>query len=295
MRPTRFCWIFILAVSGLAAASEPSFEYERARPFDLQETGVRQEGDVALREVSYAALDGSRNAATIVAGKMSSAARPAILFVHWFGPPAPTSNRTQFIPDAIELGKEDAVSLLIDTPWSDSEYFEKRTRDGDYARSVQQVKDLRRALDVLRSRPSVDQARVAFVGHDFGAMYGVLAASVDPRVRAFVFMAGTRSFSDWFLYGPPKLTGGAKESFIAELAPLDPIRYLPRLKTPILLQFGDRDFHVSNERAKALAEAAPEPKTVLTYATEHELNEEATRDRIAWLKKQLMNKPDRKS
>jgi len=121
-------------------------------------------------------------------------------------------------------------------------------------------------------------------------MYGVLAASVEPRVRAFVFMAGTQSFSDWFLYGPPKLAPEAKERFIAELAPLDPIRYLPRLKTPILLQFGDHDYHFPKERAKALAEAAPEPKTILTYSAEHELNAEATRDRIAWLKKQLIKK-----
>ena len=28
---------------------------------------------------------------------------PAVLFVHWYGPPAPTSNRTQFVPDAVTL------------------------------------------------------------------------------------------------------------------------------------------------------------------------------------------------
>ena len=90
------------------------------------------------------------------------------------------------------------------------------------------MKDLRRALDVLLAQPGIDRGRVAFVGHDFGAMYGVLAAAVDPRIKAFVFMAGTQSFSDWFLYGPPKLTGDARQKFIDELAPLDPIRYLPK-------------------------------------------------------------------
>ena len=33
-------------------------------------------------------------------------------------------------------------------------------------------------------------------------MYGTLAAATDHRVTHFVFMAGTASFSDWFLYGP---------------------------------------------------------------------------------------------
>ena len=144
-----------------------------------------------------------------------------MLFVHWYGPPRPTSNRTQFVPDAIELAKSGVVSLLIDTPWSMPEYFKLRTRDEDYSRSIQQVKDLRRALDVLLAQPNVDPARVAYVGHDFGAMYGALAAAADDRVHAFVFMAGAPSFTDWFLYGAP-MAPDAKQKFIDQMAPLDP-------------------------------------------------------------------------
>ena len=143
-----------------------------------------------------------------------------VLFVHWYGPPRPTSNRTQFIPDAIELAKSGVVSLLIDTPWSVPEFFKLRKREDDYARSVQQPKDLRRALDVLVSLPRIDAARVAYVGHDFGAMYGTLAAAADRRIRAFVFMAGAPSFTDWFLYGPP-MPPDARQAFIDQMAPLD--------------------------------------------------------------------------
>jgi dienelactone hydrolase len=203
------------------------------------------------------------------------------------GPPDPTSNRTQFIPDGIELAKKGAISLLIDTPWSRPEYFRERTRETDYSRSVQQVKDLRRALDILLSLPDVDPQRVAFVGHDFGAMYGALAVASDTRAKAFVFMAGTSSFSDWFLYGKPKLEGEARQKFVDALAPLDPIRHLPRLKMPILLQFANDDEHVSKARADALAAVANEPKTIRVYSAKHELNEEATQERIAWLKKEL--------
>ena len=282
-----FAALVLLTASLASAAEDLSFDYDRSKPLDVQITGTREQDGVTLRDISYAQLDDSRNAATLIEKGAGTGNRPAVLFVHWYGPPRPTSNRTQFIPDAIELAKGGAVSLLIDTPWSRPEYFSERKREGDYARSVQQVKDLRRALDVLLSQPGVDAARVAYVGHDFGAMYGTLAAAVDPRVRFFVFMAGTRSFSDWFLYGRPKLEGEAKQKFVDELAPLDPIRHLPKLKMPLLLQFADEDEHVSNERAAALADAAPYPKTVRTYHTGHELNDEATRDRIAWLKEQL--------
>jgi dienelactone hydrolase len=278
---------FLVFISTARAFAEPSFDYNRDGPVDVRETGIREQDGVTLRDITYAALDGTRNSATIIARKELTGPRPGILFVHWYGPPEPTSNRTQFIPDAIELAKQGAVSLLIDTPWSRPEYFKERTRETDYTRSVQQVKDLRRAMDVLMSLPDIDPKRVAYVGHDFGAMYGALAAASDNRMKAFVFMAGTSSFSDWFLYGRPKLEGEIRQKFVEELAPLDPIRYLPRIKMPILLQFANDDEHVSKERADALAQAANEPKTVRLYSAKHELNEEATRERVAWLKKQL--------
>ena len=71
-----------------------------------------------------------------------------------------------------------------------SRVFKKRKREEDYARSIQQVKDLRRALDVLLAQPNVDPARVAFVGHDFGAMYGVLEAANDKRIQGIRLHGG---------------------------------------------------------------------------------------------------------
>ena len=273
------------SMAGLVA-QEPNFDYNRALPPDIQETARREQGGAVLRDVTYATLDGRRNGATIVEPRTSSGPRPAVLFVHWYGPPRPTSNRTQFIPDAVELAKSGVVSLLIDTPWSVPEYFKLRKREEDYARSVQQVKDLRRALDVLLSQPNIDPARVAFVGHDFGAMYGALAAAGDPRVKAFVFMAGAPSFSDWFLYGPP-LPPDARQKFIDELAPLDPSRYLSKIQAPILLQFAEKDEHVAKPRADLVIASTRDPKTVRFYDTGHELNAEATRDRLAWLTARL--------
>ena len=265
-----------------------TFEDSRKPPIDLKEISRREQDNTVLRDVSYAMLEsGVRNNATIVEPKIPTAnARPAVLFVHWYGPPRPTSNRTQFIPDAVDLASSGVVSLLIDTPWSDPEYFKKRKREEDYTRSVQQVKDLRRALDVLLAQPNIDPARVAFVGHDFGAMYGVLEAANDKRIRAFVFMAGAPSFSDWFLYGPA-MPPDARQKFIDQLAPLDPVRYVAKLQVPLLLQFANKDEHVAKPRADLIVAAAREPKSVQFYEAGHELNEAATKDRLAWLRKEL--------
>ena len=115
----------------VGSAQDIPFDYDQTRPLELQVTGTREQDEVELRDISYATLEGSRNAATFIARNDRANPSPAILFVHWYGPPRPTSNRTQFIPDAVELAKVGAVSLLIDTPWSWPEYFRERTREGD--------------------------------------------------------------------------------------------------------------------------------------------------------------------
>ncbi len=292
--------ILTVAIAALGAAQmpapAPSFEYDASRPINVRPAASADRTGVAVREITYAQADGTRNGATIVAPAQPTAGRrPGILFVHWYGPPNATSNRTQFLADAIALARAGAVSLLIDTPWSEPAWFPNRNSERDYDMSVQEVKNLRRALDVLLQQPSLDAARMAYVGHDFGAMYGALAVAADRRVSRFVFMAGTQSFSDWFLY-TPKREGPARERFIAKLAPLDPVKYLPHIAPrPILLQFANNDKFVSKEAAAALAKAAGNAKTVKYYNAEHELSAEAARDRVEWLTRELKLTPNSQS
>ena len=246
-------------------------------------------GHATVQQLTYAQLDGRRNAATLVEpGAPLTAPRPAILFLHWYGPPNPTSNRTQYLPEAIELAGSGVVSLLVDTPWSQERWFGTRDSAKDYEFTVQMVKDVTRALDVLLAQPSIDRTRIAVVGHDFGAMWGSLAVANDPRVTHFVYSAGTGSFSDWYLY-TPKREGADRDAFIAKLAPLDPVKHLPKIAPrPVLLQFGTRDEHVKNETATAQAEAAKDPKTVKIYQNAgHELTYQARVDRLAWIREQF--------
>jgi cephalosporin-C deacetylase-like acetyl esterase len=244
---------------------------------------------VTVQQLTYTQLDGTRNAATLVTPAVpSNASRPAILFLHWYGPPNPTSNRTQYLPEAVELAASGVVSLLVDTPWSKERWFGTRDSAKDYEFTVQMEKDVRRALDVLLAQPNLDRTRIAVVGHDFGAMWGALAVANDPRVTHFVYSAATGSFSDWYLY-TPKREGAERDAFVARLAPLDPIAHLPKIAPrPVLLQFGTKDEHVKNETATAQAEAAKEPKTVKIYQNAgHELTYQARVDRLAWLKQQF--------
>ena len=211
----------------------------------------------------------------------------AILYIHWYEPPSPSSNRSQFVEEALEMARSGAACLLIETLWSDPDFFLKRTQTEDIQNSMEEVVNIRRAIDLLLSQPGVDASRFALVGHDFGGMYGVLAGSVDQRPTHYVLMAATPRFPDWYLYSP-KLEGEPREEFIRQFAPLDPITHIPNLSpAPVLFQFGTDDPHVPMDRAREFFEAAKDLTEVRWYESGHGLNLDATADRKKWLKEKL--------
>jgi dienelactone hydrolase len=211
----------------------------------------------------------------------------AILYIHWYEPPSPDSNRSQFVEEALEMARSGAACLLIETLWSDYDFFLKRTQAEDIQNSVEEVINTRRAIDLLLSQPHVDERRFALVGHDFGGMYGVLAGSVDLRPTHYVVMAATPRFPDWYLYSP-RLEGEPREEFIRQFSPLDPITHIPNVfPAPVLFQFGTDDPHVPTGRAEEFLAAAKQPYDVIWYESGHGLNSDATADRRKWLKEKL--------
>jgi dienelactone hydrolase len=211
----------------------------------------------------------------------------AILYVHWYEPESRDSNRSQFVEEAREMARDGAVCLLVETLWSDPDFFIKRRQEDDAQNSIEEVVNIRRAMDLLLSLPGVDAKHFAFVGHDFGGMYGVLAGSLDQRPTHYVVMAATPRFPDWYLYGP-KLEGDARAVFTRQMSEIDPIAHVSKLSpASVFFQFASDDPHVPKERAEEFFEAAKEPKEMKWYEAGHGLNEEASRDRKTWLKKKL--------
>lgn len=211
----------------------------------------------------------------------------AILYVHWYEPESITSHRSQFEEEAKEMARSGAICLSIETLWSDRDFFLKRTQEDDMRNSIEEVVNIRRAMDLLLSQAAVDPKRFACVGHDFGGMYGILAGSLDQRPTHYVVMAATPRFPDWYLY-LPKLEGEARETFIHRMSEIDPITHVPNLlPADMFFQFATDDFHVPRERAEEFFSAAQSPKEMKWYEAGHGLNEDAMRDRKAWLKEKL--------
>lgn len=203
---------------------------------------------------------------------------PAVMFLHWFDE-APNANRSQFLDEALSLADRGVVSLLpqLTFPWLEP----PRDTDHDLAHINSEVSWLQSAYETLCKVDGVDRSRFALVGHDFGAMHGVLLLQ-EVEAAGAVLVAPTARWADWFLPFWP--ISSDRYDYMRALEPVDPISVISRLAAPILFQFGERDFYIAAMTGLGLARAAPEPKKLLTYDTGHAMDIDQIRvDRDAWL------------
>lgn len=276
------------ATPAIAAADAKLFDYDRTAPLGVKEVGTAIVDGAQVRDLTFIGVKDPVRAYLVAPAAASEGAAPlhaGILYIHWLGEPA-TTNRTEFLNEAVALTGQGIVSLLVDTMWAQPKWYPNRVPEHDYERAIHQVIELRRAMDLLLAQPGIDPKRIAVVGHDFGAMYGILAAALDRRASTYVFMAGVPHFIDWFLFAqqPKDLP-----AYRRQLAPLDPVRFIGQLApTPVFFQFAAHDEYVSAAAAAEFYAAAGPRKQTATYDAGHALhNADASADRVAWLIRHL--------
>ena len=192
--------------------------------------------------------------------------RAGILFLHWLG--EHRSDRTQFLSEAradAELGVR-SVLPAGRLPWVPDPV----DAETDIANLELEQLRLTAALDRLTDGLPKG-APLGLVGHDFGAMHGLVLASRKPRFRAAVLIAATPRWADWFLRFW-KVEGDRFE-YLRRLSSYDPITAARDLRAATLWQFSDRDFFIAPMSAIELARAAPlapegEPR-IEWYSADH--------------------------
>jgi cephalosporin-C deacetylase-like acetyl esterase len=212
-----------------------------------------------------------------------------VLWVHWLGEPE-TTNRTQFLAEAVALAPKGFVSLLVDAMWSKPKWYAERVPEEDFDNSRRQVVALRRAMDVLQSQSGVDKARLGIVGHDYGGMYAMLMAGADPRAKTYVYVATAPSLSHWAFFAnqPKSKVEYLRQNAVLELS--DALRQVKGAST--LFQFGTRDAYVSRADTAVLMGATQAPKERKLYDSEHDMAApQIAADRDAWLIKELIPAP----
>jgi len=246
------------------------FDYDRTVPLDIQKISVEDHNGVAVHDITYGAY--SPQYGFPIKGRMSaylakpSGTRPfaGVVFMHWLG--ETNGDRSEFLEEAVMLANKGVVSLLIEGlfPW----HVSPSSYEADRVQVINQVIELRRALDVLLSQPEVDPQRIGYVGHDYGAMFGGILAGVDKRVKAYVLMAGMGNFGDWSLTYWPVTGSKSRKEYRDAMADVDPIGYIKyAAPAALFFQFAQNDFYISEEVAKQFYDAGSNPKQVEWYNT----------------------------
>ncbi|HSJ00083.1 MAG TPA: hypothetical protein VLA59_06845 [Patescibacteria group bacterium] len=241
--------------------SQPPTERDGARIHDLR---LEDAGEAYLVEP----IDGGRGA--------------AVVFLHWFDTEAPDGNRTQFLHEAAALARDHGVVSILPQgrfPWAEA----PTDAEADAARIRAEVAGHRRAVDLLAARDDVEDGRIGLVGHDFGAMHGIVLAAEEERIAAAVVIAATPRWGDWFLPFWP--IAGDRWDYLRAMDPLDPVTRIGALAPrPVCLQFAKGDFYIADMSGLELHRAAGEPKEIHAYPADHAVRDPQARvDRTAFL------------
>jgi hypothetical protein len=134
---------------------------------------------------------------------------------------------------------------------------------------VMWVKDLRRTLDYLSARADIDTTKVAYFGYSWGGFMGGIIPAVEERIKTSV------------LY----VAGMAMERGRPEV---EPINYLPRITTPVLMLNGKYDYFFPSETAQRpffeFLGTPTDDKRWISYEGGHDVpRTELIRESLAWL------------
>jgi pimeloyl-ACP methyl ester carboxylesterase len=207
--------------------------------------------DVRVTDTSFGQADAAVEA--YVVEPVAGAAKAGILFLHWLG--EHRSDRTQFLAEARDYAALGVRCVLPAgrLPWVPDPV----DAETDAANIELEQRRLGAALAALRDGlPRT--APLALVGHDFGAMHGLLLASRRDVFKAAVLVAATPRWGDWFLRFWK--IDGDRFDYLRALSRFDPVEVARSLKATTLWQFSNRDFYIAPMSAVELARAAPRPE-----------------------------------
>ncbi len=153
--------------------------------------------------------------------------------------------------------------------------------------------DVQMILNYLAARGDVDMDRVGMFGDGSGATIAILAAAVDPRIKALDLLDPWGDWPDWLAKSPlipeKERADYVKPEFLDKVAPLDPVKWLPALNTQrIRLQLVKTVAVTPAEAKEKIEAAAPANTQIVRFSSKQEFSSVvAGGTGFDWIKEQL--------
>jgi len=153
------------------------------------------------------------------------------------------------------------------------------------------VQDVQMMLNYLATRSDVDVTRAGMFGEGSGAAIAILAAAVDPRIKALDVVDPWGDWPDWLAKSTfvpeDERASYVKPDFLRNVAPFDPVQWLGQVKIPVRLQFLS-DPQVTPQIARErITAAAPKQTKVIPYKEALAQYKAAKLKFFDWIKEQL--------
>ncbi len=267
------------------------FDYDAQPALDIADEIIGEGKNVVVHDISYVGAD-SRVGAYLVTPK-GPGPFSGVLFGHWGH-----GTRAQFISEAKLYARGGAICLIPDYPWDRKEPLRRTLNhfDGpqlDRETYIQTVIEFRRGLDLLLMLSHVDPARIAYVGHSYGAQWGAILAAVDKRFKTLVLMAGVPGIADYLMDSAhpdavelrKTLPAGDLGKYVDVMGTLDAIHFIGRRPpVPLLLQFARYEQYFDEASAQRFIHEAGDQNAVIWYEADHGLSDpQSLVDRHRWL------------
>jgi len=155
------------------------------------------------------------------------------------------------------------------------------------------VHDVQMILNYLSTRDDLDMSRIGMFGVGSGGTIAILAAAADPRIKTIDLIDPWGDWPDWMakssLIPEVERPNYLKPEFLKKVAPLDPVEWLPRLKSQHvrLQQVLDDSVtpRVVQQRIKAAASGTAQ---IVAFDTTKKFSNAASGDKLLrWVKDQL--------
>ncbi|MGC2170605.1 MAG: alpha/beta hydrolase [Candidatus Sulfotelmatobacter sp.] len=160
------------------------------------------------------------------------------------------------------------------------------------------VHDVHFILDYLAQRGDIDMDRIGMFGQASGGAIALLAAAADSRIKAVDVLDPWGDWPVWLAQSPivkedPHQTNFANPQFLKKVAPLDPVKWLPMLKsTRIRIQQVMENEATPNVCKDAIRAAAPRQAQVVRFERVSDLAKADQQGALFdWVKEELQNLP----
>ncbi len=273
---------------GVATAADRAlFAYDVAAPLNLQRAIASTAEGVEVSAIAFSSPGGGSVTGMMWDPVTRAGPRPGLVLMH--GLPGSASAMASLAQSYARLG---AVVVAIDAPFARRDGPALWFTDQDRAEQIQVIRDLQRAVDVLRSRPKVDAARIAFVGFSWGGATGALFVGIERRLGAAALVVGhggqvSHATGPEGFQHVAGLPCARRVAWIRAMAPIEPIRFVGNADMPLLLQNGTSDALIPRADAAELHAAAPKSREVRWYDAGHDLDQQAVLDRHRWLHERI--------